>query len=365
MLWPDAGKSATDGYCQLPENPGYSQVHPLDHSRVLLLPRGQPPELMDLKAGSAPLPLTEMGSSAKALGFFGTNLLCRWDGTNQILVHEWRGEKFIPREAITVDSGVRPNGIALNPARQLVAWAEGANSASVYLVNLAAPGRRVELKSDVARVVPWRFSEDGNQLLAGTSSGNSLRVWKVETGQIVVSINERVLDATFAAEGRVLVTGMPKPGGYEIGFYNLAHPDQTPRFIRGKEVLRELAVSPDGGLVASCDEGGKVRLFDPVRGELIETMDAHRNSVFHIAFSADGRRLISTHGGRDAVKLWDVGTRQELLTLSGIGAQIFQAGWSADGDTVLAGPPWQAWRAPSWAEIAAAEAKEKADSRQP
>ncbi|MGA2557098.1 MAG: hypothetical protein ABSG04_12580 [Verrucomicrobiota bacterium] len=32
--------------------------------------------------------------------------------------------------------------------------------------------------------------------------------------------------------------------------------------------------------------------------------------------------------------------------------------WSADGDTILAGSPWQAWHAPSWEEIAAAEAKD-------
>jgi hypothetical protein len=32
--------------------------------------------------------------------------------------------------------------------------------------------------------------------------------------------------------------------------------------------------------------------------------------------------------------------------------------WSADGDVILAGPPWQAWIAPSWEEIKAAEAKD-------
>ena len=34
-------------------------------------------------------------------------------------------------------------------------------------------------------------------------------------------------------------------------------------------------------------------------------------------------------------------------------------------DVILAGPPWQAWRAPTWAEINAAEAKEKAETKQP
>jgi hypothetical protein len=32
---------------------------------------------------------------------------------------------------------------------------------------------------------------------------------------------------------------------------------------------------------------------------------------------------------------------------------------------ILAGPPWQAWSAPSWEEIEAAEAKEKMENNQP
>jgi WD40 repeat protein len=108
-----------------------------------------------------------------------------------------------------------------------------------------------------------------------------------------------------------------------------------------------------------------VRLFDPAKSELIEPLHGHLNGAFGIAFSPDGRRLISASGGREAVKLWDLGTRQELLTLAGTSFPLFKARWSADGDMILAGPPWQAWRAPSWEEIHAAEAKEKAEIKQP
>ena len=65
---------------------------------------------------------------------------------------------------------------------------------------------------------------------------------------------------------------------------------------------------------------GQVRLFDPAKGELIESLHGHSNAAFGIAFSPDGRRLISASGGREAIKLWDVGTRQELLTLGGAGS---------------------------------------------
>ena len=154
-----------------------------------------------------------------------------------------------------------------------------------------------------------------------------------------------------------MVVVRPTGDGHEILFYDLVHADRAPRRVPGKDGSSTLAVSPDGGLVASSDFAGKVRLLDPAKGELIETLHGHLNAAAGIAFSPDGRRLISAFGGREAVKLWDVRTRQEMLTLAGTGAMLWEATWSADGDVILAGAPWQSWRAPSWEEIAAAEAK--------
>ena len=199
----------------------------------------------------------------------------------------------------------------------------------------------------------------------GNSLRNSLRVWNVETGHIVASIGGIIRDATYAAGGRVLVVAIAQGTDHEIGFYDLVHPDRAPRRVPGRYATGPLAVSPDGGLVASATAGGLVRLFDPAKGELKESLHGHMNAVFGVAFSPDGRSLISTCGGREAVKLWDVSTRQELLTLGGTGSMLFAARWSADGDVILVGGPWQAWRAPSWEEIAAAEAKEKTETKQP
>ena len=52
------------------------------------------------------------------------------------------------------------------------------------------------------------------------------------------------------------------------------------------------------------------------------------------------------------------------MTLAGIDC-VGVARWSADGNVILAGPPWQAWSAPSWEEIAAVEAKETAETKKP
>jgi WD40 repeat protein len=164
----------------------------------------------------------------------------------------------------------------------------------------------------------------------------------------VASINQNFGDACFAANGSVLVVVLPNRIRNEIGFYDLARPDRVPQRVPGGFFATALAVSPDGGLVSATPLDGQILLLDPAMGKLIDSLHGHLITATASAFSPDGRRLFSTSGGQEAVKLWDVGTRQELLTLVGIDSSLYMARWSADGNVILAGPPWQAWSAPSW-----------------
>jgi hypothetical protein len=128
---------------------------------VLLLPPGKPPELVDLKRDSAPVSLPELGSSTNVLGWFGTNILCHWNGTNQILVRELRGAEFIQRGAIALDSGTRPTGLPTTPRAS--SWRGPKGLLDVGLSGEprgARPSDRTEERC--SGLVPFRFSEDGN-----------------------------------------------------------------------------------------------------------------------------------------------------------------------------------------------------------
>ena len=94
-------------------------------TRGVVAAPGPAARVVDLKRDSPPVSLPEIGSSTNVLGCFGTNILCHWNGTNQILVRELRGAEFIQRGAIALDSGTAPAGFAYNATRQLLAWTEG------------------------------------------------------------------------------------------------------------------------------------------------------------------------------------------------------------------------------------------------
>jgi WD40 repeat protein len=91
------------------------------------------------------------------------------------------------------------------------------------------------------------------------------------------------------------------------------------------------------------------------------------NKVASAAFSPDGKRLVTslaTSGDiQPALRVWDYQVGRDLLSLHGHGAWTQRTEFSPDGNSVLAVSYYgvaDLWRAPSWAEIEAAEKEQKA-----
>jgi len=107
---------------------------------------------------------------------------------------------------------------------------------------------------------------------------------------------------------------------------------------------------------------GYARVWDTASWREEATLRGFLNAVVSVTFSLDGQRL-ATGGSNpdDAVKLWDVDSWQEVLTLEGAGSLFGLTAFSPDGNAIgtLSGDGiLHVWRAPSWAEITAAEAKD-------
>ena len=90
---------------------------------------------------------------------------------------------------------------------------------------------------------------------------------------------------------------------------------------------RQVVFSPDGRMLASCSEDGRVLLWDFARRERLATL-AH--PAMRIAFSPDGRLLAT--GARDgSVVVWDVARRRAIRTLRDHDREIGAMAFSPDG----------------------------------
>lgn len=106
--------------------------------------------------------------------------------------------------------------------------------------------------------------------------------------------------------------------------------NETKLPLPGKQVS-SIAFSPDGKLLAVANPADySIALLDAKTGALRHTLRGHLCVVGCLAFSPDGRRLVS--GSEDwTIKIWDFEVARATLTLTGHKGRIRDLAFSPDG----------------------------------
>lgn len=89
--------------------------------------------------------------------------------------------------------------------------------------------------------------------------------------------------------------------------------------------------SADGALEPCC---GDVRVYDLSQRKLVALLKGHTDALTSLAFSSDGRHLLSGSADKTAI-LWDVGSRTALKTFSSHKAAVTKVAFSGGGATVV------------------------------
>jgi WD40 repeat protein len=76
--------------------------------------------------------------------------------------------------------------------------------------------------------------------------------------------------------------------------------------------------------------------LDVGTGKLLSTFTGHKQSVSSVTFSPDGKTL-ATASNDSTLKLWNVATQQELLTIRRLGASLRGLTFSPDGQLLVGG----------------------------
>jgi WD40 repeat protein len=103
------------------------------------------------------------------------------------------------------------------------------------------------------------------------------------------------------------------PNGSQPRFTPKRYRRSEPRLDRASLGLHgqlcDPAISPDGKLLVVGSQSGQIGFFDATSLPKIKTIKIDRSnlgSIFAVAFSPDGRRLVLSSGGPQGIELWDV-----------------------------------------------------------
>jgi serine/threonine protein kinase/WD40 repeat protein len=188
-------------------------------------------------------------------------------------------------------------------------------------------------------------------------------VWTTENWQqqrATYEVSSIEFAAVVSPDGAWLATG--RYGG-PVRLRSLSGPPRISE-LAFAGTIQALAFSADARLLAAATQQGLVKVWELPSGREVQEFRARSQNVFALAFSPDGRRLVTAGEGDGALRLWDVGTWQELITLRRPGVTLDGVGFIRDGNQLTALTPQgelHCWRVPSFEEI---EAKEKAERGQ-
>lgn len=285
-------------------------------------------------------------------------------------VARWRGVDFQQKEPVLeVGTVLGWRGMliqnCLSPDGRFLAVGFTNGTLSVWDLSLRILRR--EFKLGDGNVYPLSFLARGNRLVVYSQPDNRLCEWDLEANREAQSWPAPgFFDGFGVSPDERLGVGIGWHG--DVSARNLSEHSNTNLPLDVLEGWR-VTFSLDGAYLAVPSAMGYARVWNTATWQEEATLRGFLNSVGSVAFSPNGRRL-ATGGSNpfDAVKLWDMDSWQELLTLEGAGSQFNITSFASDGngigsmsiDGVL-----NLWRAPSWEEINAAEAKEKAESKQP
>jgi RNA polymerase sigma factor (sigma-70 family) len=179
----------------------------------------------------------------------------------------------------------------------------------------------------------------------------SLRGWDAAAGKLLWAVNLPGLSAPrcLALSPGGKLAAVAGRAATPVRFIDLARRRERPAPRSPKGSVVSLAFAPDGGVLAAGRIDHTVRLLEVATGEEILALRGHTRSVAAVAFTPDGRVLASADGGpvskfwdasRSApqqIRLWDVATGRQLAAFAGHASDVASLAFSPDGKRLVSG----------------------------
>jgi WD40 repeat protein len=244
------------------------------------------------------------------------------------------------------------------------------DSGDVTLWDLSTKKASATFKFPVGSGAGVRFVDDGKTLVTcNAQSDEGLKLWDLATRQERTTLKSEKPTALALAPDGVTVAagdwnkgvvqfwdtrsgqpgrtiGKPFTEGWVSSFYSFMGNSSVAFSVDGRSLAQ---ASRTNGIIGR----GSVRVLDVSSGRERLTLRGHKAEVWSVAFARDSKTLVSGSEDR-TIKLWDPITGDQRLTLRGHEGRITTVAFSPDGST-LATASWDGtvrlWRAATREEV--------------
>jgi WD40 repeat protein len=183
------------------------------------------------------------------------------------------------------------------------------------------------------------FSPDGSRIVTG-SRDRIARIWDIESGADLRKFSgenghtDSVNSSVFSpdADGKHILTASDDG---TVKLWDAATGDVVGTFNGHAGAVNSAVFSPDGSLMLSASSDGTARLWDTESGEELVRYEGHAEAVLAARFSDDAKYIV-TAGADDTARVWNRETGEPLLAgdadhpgvLSGHTARVTSAAFS-------------------------------------